>query len=227
MGDRLRILIVGGVAGGASAAAKARRVNESAEIHVFERGPYISFANCGLPYFISGEIKSRDLLVVMTPERFQQRSAIHTHVGHEVLSINRARKVIVVRGPEGAERQESYDKLVLSQGARPFVPNIPGVDLPHVFTLRDIPDMDRIASALEKNKIERVVVIGGGFIGLEMAEAFVHRGLQGHFGGEKSPCAPADGFGHGETPARGHQTGQACLPFQCRCVCIHRKCRSV
>lgn len=124
MGDRLRILIVGGVAGGASAAAKARRVNESAEIHVFERGPYISFANCGLPYYISGEIKSRDLLVVMTPERFQRRSAVHAHVGHEVLSIDRGRKVLVVRGPEGAEREEPYDKLVLSQGARPFVPNI-------------------------------------------------------------------------------------------------------
>lgn len=172
-----RILIVGGVAGGASAAAKARRVNESAEIHVFERGPYISFANCGLPYFIAGEIKDRAELVVMTPERFERRSAIHSHVRHEVLSIDRPRKTIVVRGPDGVQREERYDKLILSQGARPFVPQIPGVELPHVFTLRDIPDMDRIVAALGTGEVKRVVVIGGGFIGLEMAEAFVHRGL--------------------------------------------------
>lgn len=177
MNNNPRILIVGGVAGGASAAAKARRVNESAEIHVFERGPYISFANCGLPYYISGEIKTRDLLVVMTPERFQRRSAIHAHVNHEVMAIDRGRKMLVVRGPDGTERQERYDKLILSQGARPFVPPIPGVDLPHVFTLRDIPDMDRIVNTLETGTIKRAVVIGGGFIGLEMAEAFVHRGL--------------------------------------------------
>lgn len=178
-----RILIVGGVAGGASAAAKARRVNEAAEIHVFERGPYISFANCGLPYHIAGEIKERAQLVVMTPERFKTRSEIHAHTGHEVLAIDRARKTITVRGPHGAEREERYDKLVLSQGARPFVPQIPGIELPHVFTLRDIPDMDRIIAALnaggpgQRSRPERAVVIGGGFIGLEMAEAFLHRGL--------------------------------------------------
>ncbi len=172
-----RILIVGGVAGGASAAAKARRVNESAEIHVFERGPYISFASCGLPYYISGEIKDRTQLVVMTPERFERRSVVHAHVGHEVLAIDRGRKTLSVRGPDGVEREEHYDKLILSQGARPFVPQIPGVELPHVFTLRDIPDMDRIVQALESGNVQRAVVIGGGFIGLEMAEAFVHRGL--------------------------------------------------
>ncbi|RFC45898.1 MAG: sulfur reductase/Rhodanese-related sulfurtransferase [Verrucomicrobia bacterium] len=170
-------MVVGGVAGGASAAAKARRVNEHAEIHVFERGPYISFANCGLPYHISGEIVDRSQLIVMTPERFKTRSEIHAHVGHEVLSIERARKIIVVRGPDGVCREEFYDKLVLSQGARPFVPGIPRVELSHVFTLRDIPDMDRIVTALERDKPERAVVIGGGFIGLEMAEAFIHRGM--------------------------------------------------
>ncbi len=172
-----RILVVGGVAGGASAAAKARRVNESAEIHVFERGPYISFANCGLPYFIAGEIQDRNQLVVMTPERFERRSAIHAHVGHEVLAIDRGRKMLTVRGPDGVQRDERYDKLILSQGARPFVPKLAGVELPHVFTLRDIPDMDRIVKALESSNIQRAVVIGGGFIGLEMAEAFLHRGL--------------------------------------------------
>ena len=174
---RRRILVVGGVAGGASAAAKARRVNEHAEIHVFERGPYISFANCGLPYHISGEIKDRAELIVMTPERMEARSEIHAHVKHEVLSIDRSKKVLVVQGPEGAPREERYDKLILSQGARPFVPAIPGMELPHVFTLRDLPDMDRIIGALLKDAPKRAVVVGGGFIGLEMAEAFIHRGL--------------------------------------------------
>jgi NADPH-dependent 2,4-dienoyl-CoA reductase/sulfur reductase-like enzyme/rhodanese-related sulfurtransferase len=172
-----RILVVGGVAGGASAAAKARRVNEHAEIHVFERGPYISFANCGLPYHISGEIKDRAELIVMTPERLKARSEIHAHTKHEVLAIDRSRKVLVVQGPEGEPREERYDKLILSQGARPFVPAIPGVELPHVFTLRDLPDMDRIIGALQKGEPKRAVVVGGGFIGLEMAEAFIHRGL--------------------------------------------------
>ncbi len=172
-----KIIVVGGVAGGASAAARARRVDEHAEIHVFERGPYISFANCGLPYFIAGEIKSRDQLIVMTPEKFWSRSRIHAHVNHEVLSINRAAKTVRVKGADGVERDVAYDKLVLSQGAKPIVPPIPGVDLPHVFTLRDIPDMDRIAEFLDRKNPKRAVVIGGGFIGVEMAEAFHHRGI--------------------------------------------------
>jgi NADPH-dependent 2,4-dienoyl-CoA reductase/sulfur reductase-like enzyme/rhodanese-related sulfurtransferase len=172
-----RILVVGGVAGGASAAARARRVDETAEIHVFERGPYISFANCGLPYFIGGEIDDRAKLIVMTPERFWSRSRIHAHVGHEVLSIDRAARTIRVKGPDGAERDERYDRLILSQGAKPIVPPLPGVDLPQVFTLRDIPDMDRIAQFLDERKPRRAVVIGGGFIGLEMAEAFHRRGI--------------------------------------------------
>jgi NADPH-dependent 2,4-dienoyl-CoA reductase/sulfur reductase-like enzyme/rhodanese-related sulfurtransferase len=172
-----RILIVGGVAGGASAAARARRVDEHAEIHVFERGPYISFANCGLPYYIAGEIDDRAKLIVMTPERFWSRSRIHAHVQHEVISIDRVAKTVRVKGPDGQIREEGYDKLILSQGARPIVPSIPGVELPHVFTLRDIPDMDRIADFLREKKPQRAVVIGGGFIGLEMAEAFHRRGL--------------------------------------------------
>jgi NADPH-dependent 2,4-dienoyl-CoA reductase/sulfur reductase-like enzyme/rhodanese-related sulfurtransferase len=172
-----RIVVVGGVAGGASAAARARRVDENAEIHVFERGPYISFANCGLPYFIAGEIDDRDKLLVMTTERFWARSRVHAHVNHEVLAIHRAAKTVRVKGPDGAERDVPYDKLILSQGARPVVPRLPGVELPHVFTLRDIPDMDRIVTFLDEKKPRRAVVIGGGFIGLEMAEAFHHRGL--------------------------------------------------
>jgi NADPH-dependent 2,4-dienoyl-CoA reductase/sulfur reductase-like enzyme/rhodanese-related sulfurtransferase len=172
-----RILVVGGVAGGASAAAKARREDEGAEIHVFERGPYISFANCGLPYHIAGEIQDRQQLVVMTPERFLERSRVFAHVNHEVTRIDRAGKRIWVRGPGGQEREERYDKLILSQGARPHVPDLPGVRLPHVFTLRDLVDMDRIMGWLDGMQSREAVVIGGGFIGLEMAEAFLHRGL--------------------------------------------------
>ena len=172
-----KIVIVGGVAGGASAAARARRVDEHADIQVFERGPYISFANCGLPYYIAGEITDRSQLVVMTPERFWERSRVRAHVNHEVLAVNRAAKTIRVKGPDGSERDVPYDRLILSQGARPIVPDLPGVDLPHVFTLRDIPDMDRIATFLNERKPRRAVVIGGGFIGVEMAEAFHHRGL--------------------------------------------------
>jgi NADPH-dependent 2,4-dienoyl-CoA reductase/sulfur reductase-like enzyme/rhodanese-related sulfurtransferase len=177
MKKKRRILVVGGVAGGASAAARARRVDEGAEIHVFERGPYISFANCGLPYYIAGEIEDRGKLIVMTPETFWVRSRVHAHVGHEVLSIDRARRSIRVKGPDGSERDETYDRLILSQGAKPIVPEIAGVGLPHVFTLRDIPDMDRIAEFIRTQNPRRAVVIGGGFIGLEMAEAFHHRGL--------------------------------------------------
>lgn len=174
----LRIVIVGGVAGGASAAAKARRVNESAEIEIFERGPYISFANCGLPYFIAGEIADRSQLVVMTPQRFWERSRVRAHVNHEVVAIHRPGKSITVKGPDGQARAVPYDKLILSQGARPIVAPIPGAGLPHVFTLRDIPDMDRIASFMNEFSPKHAVVIGGGFIGLEMAEAFQHRGLK-------------------------------------------------
>jgi NADPH-dependent 2,4-dienoyl-CoA reductase/sulfur reductase-like enzyme/rhodanese-related sulfurtransferase len=172
-----RILVVGGVAGGASAAAKARRVDENAEIHIFDRGPYVSFANCGLPYYIAGEISDRSKLIIMKPETFWSRSRIHAHVNHEVIAINRAAKTVRVKGPDGRERDERYDKLILSQGAQPVVPKLPGVDLPHVFTLRDIPDMDRIAAFVNERQPRRAVIIGGGFIGLEMAEAFHRRGL--------------------------------------------------
>jgi len=172
-----RIIIVGGVAGGASAAAKARRVDENAEIHLFERGPYISFANCGLPYYIAGEIDDRAKLIVMSPETFWSRSRIHAHVNHEVLSIDRQARTVLVKGSDGSQQEVPYDKLILSQGAKPLVPPIPGVDLGHVFTLRDIPDMDRIVEFVNESKPRRAVVIGGGFIGLEMAEAFHHRGI--------------------------------------------------
>ncbi len=172
-----KIIIVGGVAGGASAAARARRVDEAAEIHIFERGPFISFANCGLPYFIGGEIQDRAKLLIMTPEKMWTRSRVRAHVNHEVLSINRSAKTIKVKGPDGAEEDVAYDKLILSQGAKPIVPPIPGADLPNVFTLRDVPDMDRIVAFIETSRPKSAAVVGGGFIGLEMAEAFHRRGI--------------------------------------------------
>jgi NADPH-dependent 2,4-dienoyl-CoA reductase/sulfur reductase-like enzyme/rhodanese-related sulfurtransferase len=172
-----RILIVGGVAGGASAAARARRIDESAEITIFERGPYISFANCGLPYHISGEIQDRSKLLIMTPEKMWARSRVRVHVNHEVLSIDRSCKTIRVRRGDGSEEDFPYDKLILSQGAKPIVPPIPGADLPNVFTLRDVPDMDRIIVFADSHQPRTAAVIGGGFIGLEMAEAFHRRGM--------------------------------------------------
>jgi NADPH-dependent 2,4-dienoyl-CoA reductase/sulfur reductase-like enzyme/rhodanese-related sulfurtransferase len=173
-----RIAIVGGVAGGASAAARARRVDESAEITIFERGPYISFANCGLPYHISCEIKDRSKLLIMTPEKMWTRSRVHAHVNHEVLSIDRLNKTIRVRRPDGSEGHVAYDKLILSQGAKPIVPPIPGADLRNVFTLRDVPDMDRILEFVDSHRPRTAAIIGGGFIGMEMAEAFHRRGMQ-------------------------------------------------
>jgi len=139
MKAKCKILIVGGVAGGASAAARARRVDESAEITIFERGPYISFANCGLPYHIAGEIEDRSKLLIMTPEKMWTRSHAEVHVNHEVLSIDRPAKSIRVRSNDGWEQEFSYDKLILSQGAKPIVPPIPGADLPNVFALLDAP----------------------------------------------------------------------------------------
>ncbi|HKD59878.1 MAG TPA: FAD-dependent oxidoreductase [Terracidiphilus sp.] len=172
-----RIVIVGGVAGGASAAARARRADESAEIHVFERGPYISFANCGLPYHIAGEIEDRSKLLLMTPEKMWVRSRVQVHVNHEVLSIDRSAKTIRVRRDDGTEEDFAYDKLILSQGAKPIVPPISGADLPNVFTLRDVPDMDRIIAFADSRQPKTAAIIGGGFIGLEMAEAFHRRGI--------------------------------------------------
>ena len=173
-----RIVIVGGVAGGASAAARARRVDESAEIRVFERGPYISFANCGLPYHIAGEIADRSKLLITTPEKMWLRSRVHVHVHHEVLSIDRAARTIRVRRGDGCEADFPYDKLILSQGAKPIVPPIPGADMDNVFTLRDVPDMDRIIAFVDSRQPKTAAVIGGGFIGLEMAEAFHRRGMR-------------------------------------------------
>lgn len=173
----MKLIIVGGVAGGATAAAKARRENESAEITIYERGQFISFANCGLPYYIGGEIHDRNNLLIMTPERFWDRYRVRALVQHEVIAIDRAKKTVQVRDDKGIVSETSYDKLILSQGAMPIVPPFKGATLPHIFTLRDIPDMDRIHQFITTHKRKTAAIIGGGFIGLEMAEALMHHNI--------------------------------------------------
>jgi NADPH-dependent 2,4-dienoyl-CoA reductase/sulfur reductase-like enzyme/peroxiredoxin family protein/TusA-related sulfurtransferase/rhodanese-related sulfurtransferase len=165
-----KLLIIGGVAGGASAAARARRLDESAEIILFERGPDISFANCGLPYHIGGAITDREKLLITTPETMAGKFNLAVRTQSEVIAINREKKEVTVRNlAEGTEYTESYDSLILSPGAAPVRPSIPGIENPNVLTLRNLQDMDRIIEALE-NKTT-AAVIGGGYIGLEMAEA--------------------------------------------------------
>lgn len=174
-----RILIVGGVAGGASAAARARRLSEASEIVVFDKGPHVSFANCGLPYFVGDVITDESKLLVATPELFRERFAIDVRTRHEVLSIDREGRSIEVRDLVSGElRRERYDALVLAPGARPLRPPLPGIELPGVFVLRTIPDSRRIRAWIEEKAARRAVVVGGGFIGLEMAENLVRRGLQ-------------------------------------------------
>ncbi|HDM8210515.1 TPA: FAD-dependent oxidoreductase [Vibrio harveyi] len=174
-----KIVIIGGVAGGASAAARARRLSEDAEIIMFERGPFVSFANCGLPYHIGGDIQERSKLLLQTPESFLARFNVDVRVMNEVVSINRQDKTVTVKNLlDGSEYQESYDFLLLSPGAGPVVPPIPGIDNPLTHSLRNIPDMDRIIKTIATNKVEHATVVGGGFIGLEMMEAFHQLGVK-------------------------------------------------
>ena len=173
-----RILIVGGVAGGASAAARLRRLDETAEIIMFERGNYISFANCGLPYYIGGEIKNRDDLLLQTPESFFKRFNIEVRTRNEVTAIDPEKKQINVKNHSTGEAYiESYDKLILSPGAEPAKPPIPGIDLERVFTLRNVADTDLINDFIDKHKPRRAVIVGAGYIGLEMAENLRRRGM--------------------------------------------------
>ncbi len=175
----MKVLIIGGVAGGASTATRLRRMNEEAEIIIFERGEYISFANCGLPYHIGEMITEREKLLVVTPEKLKQTSNIEARVRHEVLSIDRKNKTVKVRDlTSGREYTEDYDKLVLSPGASPIIPPIEGVNLPGVYSLRSMSDMDRIRDSILAQKPTRAVVAGGGFIGLEIAENLQQRGIQ-------------------------------------------------
>ena len=174
----MKVVIVGGVAGGATAAARLRRLNENAEIIMIERSGYVSYANCGLPYYIGGTITDRSKLTLQTPESFRNRFGIDARVRQEVVSIDRtARTVTVRRLDDGAEYVESYDKLILSPGARPVTPDLPGIDAERLFTLRTVEDTYRIAEFIEREHPRRAVVVGAGFIGLEMAENLRDRGL--------------------------------------------------
>ena len=173
----MKLLIVGGVAGGASAAARARRLSEDAHIVLIERGPDVSFANCGLPYYIGGEIAERDKLLVVKPELLQTRFKLDVRVRSSVESIDRAGKKVHIRDlASGRKYDETYDKLILAPGAAPIRPTLPGIDLPGIFTLRNLEDTDRIVNTMRKG-VRKAVVIGGGFIGLELVENLVHRGI--------------------------------------------------
>jgi len=172
-------VIVGGVAGGAGTAARLRRLDEKAEILMFERGEYISYANCGLPYYAGGTITERSRLFIMTPEKFKEALNVEAKTSHEVLSINRAEKTVRVRNLKtGGEFDQSYDVLVLSPGAAPVKPPIPGIDDQAILPLRTVSDVDAIKARLDKTETRRAVVVGAGFIGLEMAENLKERGLE-------------------------------------------------
>jgi len=174
----LKLVIVGGVAGGASAAARARRLDEQAEIIVLERGQYVSFANCGLPYHISGVIDKRDSLLISTPENFQENFNIEVRTGHEAVQIDRKQKTLRVQDlSSGRQYNEAYDKLILSQGASPARLDVPGADHPRIFFLRNLPDMDQIIQTIDGG-VRSAAVIGAGYIGMEAAEALRLRGLE-------------------------------------------------
>lgn len=174
----MKVLIVGGVAGGASAAARLRRISEEAEIIMLEKGEHISFANCGLPYYIGGTIEQRDALLVQTPEKMKEMFNIDVRVNSEVQSIDREEKKVRVKNTEtGVEYDETYDKVILSPGAMPLKPPIPGIESKNIYILRNIPDTDKIKKAVDEDQPKTAVVVGGGFIGLEMAENLHQRGI--------------------------------------------------
>ena len=173
-----RVVIVGGVAGGASCAARLRRLDESAEIVILERGYYVSFANCGLPYFVGDVIEQESKLLLASPGLFRDRFNIEVRLRHEAIGIDRDSHEVIVREVDsGLRYRQPYDALVLSPGAAPIRPPLPGIDLPGIFSLRTLPDSEDIREWIEAAKPRRAVVVGGGFIGLEMAENLVHRGM--------------------------------------------------
>ena len=166
----MKIIIIGGVAGGATTAARIRRVDETAEIILLEKGKYISYANCGLPYYIGGVIEEREKLFVQTPEAFSTRFRVDVRTENEVIFIDRKKKTVTVRQSSEDTYEESYDKLLISTGASPVRPPLPGIDLPGIFTLRNVTDTDRIKEYINSHAPRKAVVVGAGFIGLEMAE---------------------------------------------------------
>ena len=163
----MKYVIIGGVAGGATAAARLRRIDEQAEIVLLEKGKYISYANCGLPYYIGGVIEERGKLLVQTPESFGQRFRIDVRVENEVVAIDTERKTLAIRKAGGEEYEETYDKLLLSPGATPVKPPLEGIHSEGIFTLRNVEDTDLIKSYIADNQVKRAVVVGAGFIGLE------------------------------------------------------------
>lgn len=174
----MKVIIVGGVAGGASCAARLRRLDEKAEILMVERGPYVSFANCGLPYHVGGVIEKESSLLVADEKLFRERFAIDVRTRCEVTAVSPEKKIVELRNTDTGEVvTESYDKLVLSPGAAPIRPPLQGIDLPGIFTVRTVPDARAIRAWISEKSAKRAVVVGGGFIGLEMAENLVHRGL--------------------------------------------------
>lgn len=166
----MRHVIIGGVAGGATTAARIRRISETDEIILVEKGKYISYANCGLPYYIGGTIEERDRLFVQTPEAFGRRFNVDVRVNTEAVNILPDSRMVIVRTPDGKETGIEYDRLLLSPGATPVRPPLPGIELPGIFTLRNVADTDAIKDYMQKHQVRRALVIGGGFIGLEMAE---------------------------------------------------------
>lgn len=176
--ETLKYLIIGGVAGGATAAARLRRIDENAEIILFEKGKHISFANCGLPYYIGNTIEQREALFLQTPTSFGDRFNVDVRNNQEVISIDPNKKSVQVKRANGKIYEETYDKLLLSPGANPFIPKIEGVDSEGIFTLRNVEDTDKIKNYAINHKIQHAVVIGAGFIGLEMVENLHHLGIQ-------------------------------------------------
>ena len=173
-----KYLVVGGVAGGMSAAARIRRLDPFADIQVFEKGPHVSFSNCCLPFHLSGVVPTADDLILMTPELLKSQYNLDVKVEHEVVKINKEEKTITIRKVgSGEEYEESYDKLILSPGARAIRPSsIIGVDRDNVFTVKNVVDIDRLKKYIDENNIEDVAVIGGGFIGLEVMESLREAG---------------------------------------------------
>lgn len=172
----MKYVIIGGVAGGATAAARLRRVDEQAEIILLEKGKYISYANCGLPYYIGGVIAEREKLLVQTPASFGQRFRIDVRVENEAVAIDPEKKTLTIRKADGKEYEETYDKLLLSPGANPVKPPLEGIDSEGIFTLRNVEDTDQIKAYITDKQVNARVV-GAGFIGLEMAENLHHAGV--------------------------------------------------
>ena len=213
----MKVIIVGGVAGGASCAARLRRLDEKAGILMVERGPYVSYANCGLPYHVGGSIEREESLLVATEQTFRTRFAVDCRTHCEVVGISAERKTVELKDHKtGMVTTEKYDKLVLSPGAAPIRPPLPGIDLPGIFQVRTVPDARSIREWLDRTgtKPKRAVVVGGGFIGLEMVENLVRRGLEVTRGREARPGHAAARSGNGAP--RGALHGEARRPARAR-----------